>query len=183
MPISLISRPRRASGVISTGWRRRSWRCCGRKRRTARLSSFCRCTDLTGFGDAAAAERIHADGIDVRIDLTGYTSENPRTRILAFRPAPIQVNFLGYPATMGADFIDYIIVDGFLAPEDQQPWYGEKLVQLPYCYQPSDTARPSGTPVPSRAACGLPAEGFVFCCRSEERRVGKEGRFRWWTVQ
>src|SRR5437868_15022210 len=65
---------------------------------------------------------------------------------------------------MGADFIDYIIVDGFLAPEDQQPWYGEKLVQLPYCYQPSDTARPSGTPVPSRAACGLPAEGFVFCC-------------------
>ena len=132
-----------------------------RRRLIAAFDSF---TDLTGLSDAAAAERIHADGIDILADLTGYTSENPRTRILAFRPAPIQVNFLGYPATMGADFIDYIIVDGFLAPEDQQPWYGEKLVQLPYCYQPSDTARPSGTPVPSRAACGLPAEGFVFCC-------------------
>src|SRR5947207_11004032 len=131
-----------------------------RRRLIAALDSF---TDLTGFGDAAAAERIHADGIDILIDLTGYTSQNPRTRILAFRPAPIQVNFLGYPGTMGADFIDYIIVDGFLAPSDQQPFYSEKLVQLPHCYQPSDPARPAVLPT-SRADCGLPADGVVFCC-------------------
>jgi len=131
-----------------------------RRRLTTAFDSF---ADLTGIDDAAAAKRVHADGIDILIDLTGYTSQNPRTRILAFRPAPIQVNFLGYPGTMGADFIDYIIVDAFLAPEDQQPFYTEKLVQLPYCYQPSDPARP--TPLPaSRAACGLPAEGLVFCC-------------------
>src|SRR5437588_5761408 len=122
-----------------------------RQRLIAAFDSF---TDLTGFGDAAAAERIHSDGIDILIDLTGYTSENPRTRILAFRPAPIQVNFLGYRATMGADFIDYIIVDGFLAPEDQQPWYSEKLVQLPYCYQPNDPAR-TVAPAASPAASGL----------------------------
>jgi len=132
-----------------------------RRRLVAAFDSF---TDLTGLSDAAAAKRIHAEGTDILIDLTGYTSENPRTRILAFRPAAIQVNFLGYPATMGADFIDYIIVDGVLAPEDQQPWYCEKLVQLPGCYQPSDTARPSAMAAPSRAACGLPAKGFVFCC-------------------
>src|SRR5437868_11881357 len=72
---------------------------------------------------------------------------------------------------MGAEFIDYIIVDDFLAPEDQQPCYSEKLVQLPGCYQPSDTTRPSGTPVPSRAVCGLPAEGFVFCCFSPSYKL------------
>src|SRR5205085_8535473 len=132
-----------------------------RRRLIAAFDSF---TDLTGLSDAAAAERIHADGIDVLVDLTGYTSENPRTRILAFRPAPIQVNFLGFPGTMGAEFIDYIIVDDFLAPEDHQPGYSEELVRLPHCYQPSDTARPTGSPALPRAACSLPDNGFVFCC-------------------
>ena len=115
-----------------------------------------RLPDLSGIDDAAAAARIQAAGIDILVDLTGYTSQNPRSRILAFRPAPVQVNFLGYPGTMGADFIDYIIVDEFLAPPDQQPFYAEKLVQLPDCYQPSDPARPAGMPPLSRAACGLP---------------------------
>src|SRR5207248_965821 len=141
--------------------------CCGpddgsgmRQRLIAAFDSF---TDLTGMDDAAAAARMHADGIDILIDLTGYTSQNQRTRILAFRPAPIQVNFLGYPGTMGANFIDCIIVDGFLAPPDQQPFYSEKLVQLPHCYQPSDPARPAVRPA-SRTGCGLPADGVVFCC-------------------
>jgi predicted O-linked N-acetylglucosamine transferase (SPINDLY family) len=132
-----------------------------RQRLVAAFDNF---TDLTGIDDAAAAARIHADGIDILVDLTGYTSQNPRSRILAFRPAPVQVNFLGYPGTMGADFIDYIIVDEFLAPPDQQPFYSEKLVQLPHCYQPSDPTRPAGMPALSRAAYGLPAEGPVFCC-------------------
>ncbi|TMJ59656.1 MAG: tetratricopeptide repeat protein [Alphaproteobacteria bacterium] len=132
-----------------------------RHRLVAAFDSF---VDLTAIDDATAAERIHADGIDILVDLTGYTSENPRTRILAFRPAPIQVNFLGFPGTMGAEFIDYIIVDDFLAPEDHQPGYSETLIQSPHCYQPSDTARPTGSPALPRAACGLPADGFVFCC-------------------
>jgi predicted O-linked N-acetylglucosamine transferase (SPINDLY family) len=127
------------------------------------VAAFDKFTDLTGHDDAAAAARIYADGIDILIDLTGYTSQNPRTQILAFRPAPIQVNFLGYPGTMGANFIDYIIVDGFLAPPEQQPFYSEKLVQLPHCYQPSDPARPAALPA-SRTECHLPEDGVVFCC-------------------
>jgi protein O-GlcNAc transferase len=136
--------------------------CSGMRQRL--VAAFDNFTDLSGIDDAAAATRIHADGIDILVDLTGHTSQNPRSRILAFRPAPVQVNFLGYPGTMGADFIDYIIVDEFLAPPDQQPFYAEKLVQLPDCYQPSDPARPAGMPPLSRAACGLPADGLVFCC-------------------
>jgi protein O-GlcNAc transferase len=139
-----------------------------RRRLVAAFDSF---VDLTGIDDATASERIHADGIDILVDLTGYTSENPRTRVLAFRPAPIQVNFLGFPGTMGAEFIDYIIVDRFLAPADHQPGYSEKLVPLPDCYQPSDTARPTGTPGLSRAACGLPAEAFVFCCFNQSYKL------------
>jgi predicted O-linked N-acetylglucosamine transferase (SPINDLY family) len=131
-----------------------------RRRLVAAFDSF---ADLTGIDDAAAAEHIHADGIDILVDLTGYTSQDPRARILGFRPAPVQVSLLGYPGTMGADFIDYIIVDRFLGPADHQPFYSEKLVRLPHCYLPSDTRRPVAMPAASRAGCGLPAEGFVFC--------------------
>jgi protein O-GlcNAc transferase len=138
-----------------------------RRRLVAAFDGF---TDLTGIDDAEAAGQIHADGIDILIDLTGYTSQNPRARILGFRPAPIQVNFLGFPGTMGADFIDYLIVDRFLAPEDHQPFYSEKLVRLPYCYLPSDTSRPVPMPA-SRAACGLPAEGFVFCSFNQSYKL------------
>ena len=120
--------------------------------------------DVTALSDGAAAERIHADGTDILIDLTGYTSENPRPRILAFRPAPIQASYVGFPGTMGAPFIDYLIVDDFLAPAEQAAFYSEKLVRLPYSYQPSDTARPNGMPAASLEACGLPPGGFVFCC-------------------
>jgi protein O-GlcNAc transferase len=139
-----------------------------RRRLVAAFDSF---VDLTGIDDATAAERIHADGIDILVDLTGYTSENPRTRILAFRPAPIQVNFLGFPGTMGAEFFDYIIVDGFLAPANHQPGFGETLVPLPHCYQPSDTARPTGTSGLSRIFCGLPAEAFAFCCFNQSYKL------------
>ncbi|HEX3535756.1 MAG TPA: tetratricopeptide repeat protein [Stellaceae bacterium] len=127
------------------------------------VAAFDRFVDITGIGDAAAAERIHANGIDILIDLNAY-SGRPRTRIGALRPAPVQVNFLGYPGTMGVDFIDYIIVDPVIAPADQQPHFTEKLVQLPYCYQPSDTTREIAPPPASRAAAGLPEGGFVFCC-------------------
>src|SRR5439155_13261611 len=131
-----------------------------RHRLVAGFDSF---ADLTGLDDAVAAARIHGDGIDILVDMTGYTSQNPRARILASRPAPIQVSFLGYPGTMGADFIDYIIVDRFLAPAEHQPFYSERLVRLPHCYQPSDTSRPAAMPAASRAACGLPAGGLVLC--------------------
>jgi protein O-GlcNAc transferase len=124
--------------------------------------AFDRFVDIDKMPHRQAAELIHSDAIDILIDLTGYTGYC-RPEILACRPASIQVSHLGFPGTMGADFIDYIIVDPFLVPMDQQPFYSEKLVYLPDCYQPSDTRRKIADPPPTRAACGLPEQGFVFC--------------------
>ena len=126
-------------------------------------AAFDRFVDLRAVDDQAAARQIHDLGTDILVDLTGY-AENGRTRILASRPAPIQVNGIGYTGTSGADFIDYIIADPFVAPMDQQPFFSERLVHLPHCYMPSDTKRKILDRTPTRAECGLPPDGFVFCC-------------------
>ena len=112
---------------------------------------------------AEAASRIHADEIDVLVDLKGLTAD-ARTEIMACRPAPIQVNFLGYSGTMGAEFIDYIVADPFILPMNKASYLDEKIVHLPGCYQPNDTRRPMAAETPSRADYGLPEESFVYCC-------------------
>jgi predicted O-linked N-acetylglucosamine transferase (SPINDLY family) len=127
------------------------------------VSAFDHFIDAQALSHAEAAQRIHDDRIDILIDLKGYTGDS-RTEILVNRPAPIQVNSLGYPGTMGADFIDYIIADPTTAPLNHQPFYSEAIVDLPHCYQPNDTQRAISATTPSRAACGLPEEGVVFCC-------------------
>jgi protein O-GlcNAc transferase len=109
-----------------------------------------------------SAQRIFEDDIDILIDLKGYTG-GVRTEILVDRPAPIQVNYVGYPGTMGADFIDYIIGDPFVTPMEHQANYSEKIVQLPGSYQPNDTKRPISDKPFTRAQFGLPEQGFVFC--------------------
>src|SRR5580704_6387091 len=125
------------------------------------VSAFDRFTDIDALAHRDAAARIRADDIDILVDLKGHT-HRARPKILAFRPAPVQVNYLGYPGTMGAPFIDYIIADDFIVPRDRQMLFTEKLAYLPDCYQPNDTRRDIAA-APSRAACGLPAQGFVFC--------------------
>ncbi|HYD67760.1 tetratricopeptide repeat protein [Azospirillum sp.] len=123
---------------------------------------FDRFVDLALEPHAAAARRIRADGVDILVDLKGHT-QGARPEIPAFRPAPVQAHWLGYPGSMGADFIDYVIADAVTAPAALQPHVAERIVRLPGCYQPNDRTRLiAGTP--SRAACGLPAQGFVFCC-------------------
>jgi predicted O-linked N-acetylglucosamine transferase (SPINDLY family)/SAM-dependent methyltransferase len=109
-----------------------------------------------------AARAIHDDEIDVLVDLKGYTRD-ARTEILAYRPAPIQVNFLGYPGTMGADFIDYILADAIVAPMEHQPDYPERIVHLPNTYQPNDRQRRISNEPVTRAEYGLPKSAFVFC--------------------
>jgi predicted O-linked N-acetylglucosamine transferase (SPINDLY family) len=126
--------------------------------------------DLRSYDDGAAAERIHGDNIDILIDITGYTRYG-RTRILAFHPAPVQVNLPGFPGTLGAEFIDYIIADPFVVPSDHQQFYAEKLVHLPYSYQPNDTKREISERTPSREECGLPPKGFVFCCFNNTYKI------------
>ena len=118
--------------------------------------------DVRHISDLEAAQKIRAMEVDIAVDLKGYTKDC-RPQILAHRPAPIQVNYLGHPSTMGADFIDYILVDPFIVPTDQQPYFTEKLVHLPDCYQVNDSQRAIAEQLPSRENSGLPPDGFVFC--------------------
>ena len=118
--------------------------------------------DIRTLSPLDAARRIREDQIDILVDLTGYTRDT-RTEILALRPAPIQVNYLGFPGTMGASFMDYIVVDEFVVPASQQQHFSEKLVHLPGCYQANDSHREVDPRTPTRQECGLPPSGFVFC--------------------
>ena len=137
----------------------------------ARLErAFDRFVDIHDMQDREAAELIRTDAVDILIDLNGYTGDS-RAAILAYRPAPIQVNYLGFTATMGADFVDYIIVDRFVVPMDQQAFFSERLVHLPDCYQCNDDKREIAERTPSRAECGLPEAGFVFCCFSNSYKI------------
>lgn len=126
------------------------------------IRSFDHFVDIQMASHEAAAQRIYEDQIDILIDLKGYTGD-ARTEILVNRPAPIQVNYVGYPGTMGADFIDYIVADSFVAPMEQAPYYSEKIVHLPYCYQPNDSKRVIASTQHTRQMHGLPDNAFVFC--------------------
>ena len=121
--------------------------------------------ELAFLDDREAALRIAADDIDILVDLKGFTTDS-RPGILAYRPAPIQVNYLGYPGSMGTKHIDYILADAVVAPFAMQPFFDEAIVHLPYSYQPNDRRRPGPDPDASREAYGLPVAGFVFCCSS-----------------
>lgn len=138
--------------------------------RTRLDRAFDRFVDIRDMSHAEAAARIRADKVGILVDLKGYT-HHARPQISACRAAPVQVSYLGYPATMGADFIDYIIVDKFVVPESQQPFFSERLVHLPNCYQVNDSRREIATMVPSREACGLPAEAFVFCSFNNSYKI------------
>ena len=135
--------------------------------------AFDRFADVRDLSDVQIAQRIADDGVDILIDLTGYT-QHARPQVLAMRPAPIQVNYLGYPGTMGATFIDYILVDDFIAPPSRQPFFTEKLVQLPGCYQANDGKREIALRTPTRAQCGLPESGFVFCAFHNSYKISPE---------
>ncbi|HYH37244.1 MAG TPA: tetratricopeptide repeat protein [Azospirillum sp.] len=120
---------------------------------------FDRFVEASALTDLQIAERIRQDEVDVLVDLNGYT-QGARTRILAMRPAPIQVNYLGFAGTMGVPYIDYMFTDRFLTPPGAEAHYAEKLVFLP-SYQPNSTR--AITPGQfARSAFGLPENGFVF---------------------
>jgi predicted O-linked N-acetylglucosamine transferase (SPINDLY family) len=136
------------------------------------ITSFDRFVDLEAASFAEAASRIREDGVDILVDLKGYTA-GARPQILALRPSRIQVSYLGYPGTMGTDFVDFILADPFVVPRGQQPYFTERIVHLADCYQVNDNARPISPRIPSRAECGLPEAGFVFCCFSTASKITK----------
>jgi len=127
--------------------------------------------DIAHMQDQTAAARIADDGIDVLVDLQGYT-HHARTGILTFRPAPIQAQFLGYPGTMGTRLVDYLIADKFIIPESHFRHYAERIVHLPDCYQPNDPQRAIG-PAPTRSEAGLPGTGLVFCSFNETYKISR----------
>ena len=129
-----------------------------RQRIIQSMDFFYKIGDLT---DEAAAKLIREHEIDILVDLHGQTL-GARPCLLAYRPAPIQITYLGLPATTGLPFIDYMIVDRFLVPEELVDYYSEKPIYMPDVYQVSDRKRLSA-PAPTRDACGLPQDGFVFC--------------------
>ncbi|MSP94843.1 MAG: tetratricopeptide repeat protein [Alphaproteobacteria bacterium] len=136
----------------------------------ARLTrSFERFIDARGENDAAIAARMREEEIDIAVDLKGFTSD-ARPDIFAFRPAPVQVNYLGFPASMGADFMDYLIADSVLVPETDEIYYSENIVRLPHSYQPNDRSRGIAA-TPSRAEAGLPQHAFVFCCFNNSYKI------------
>lgn len=124
------------------------------------MRSFDRFLNVRTMSDAGIAALVRENEIDILIDLTGLTA-SARPGVLSLRPAPVQVNYLGFAGTMGASFIDYILADPTVIPESQQIFYREKVVYLPDCYLPHDRARIIGQ-APSRAQAGLPERGFVF---------------------
>jgi predicted O-linked N-acetylglucosamine transferase (SPINDLY family) len=133
------------------------------------VKSFDAFHDVRTQSDRDIAALLHDAQVDIAVDLKGFT-QHSRPEILAHRPAPIQVGYLGYPGTIGAEFLDYVLADPIVLPFDQQPFYTEKIVQLPDCYQVNDSTRVIAE-TPTRAAAGLPDEGFVFCCFNNNYKI------------
>jgi predicted O-linked N-acetylglucosamine transferase (SPINDLY family) len=136
--------------------------------------------EIDGLSDADAAARIHADGIDILVDLNGYT-QRARTEIPAMRPAPVQVNFLGYPGTTGAAFFDYILADRFVIRKEDFGGYSEKPARMPACYAPNDRRRSVGE-AQARPGLGLPQAGLVFCCFNQAFKILPEVFTAWMRI-
>ena len=126
--------------------------------------------DVREKSDQDIAIQLHALGIDIAVDLMGFTGAC-RPRIFAARPAPVQVNFVGFPGTMGASYMDYILADRIVIPAADATYYSEKIVYLPDCYQPNDDKRRVADKVPTRSEAGLPEQGFVFCCFNNSYKI------------
>lgn len=118
--------------------------------------------DVSALNDAEVASAIHEAGIDILIDLKGYT-QGARTAVLMLHPAPVQVNYLGYPGTLGDNICDYIITDPFVTPLASEADYSESFAYMPHSYQPHGCGDTIGCK-PTRAEAGLAEAGFVFCC-------------------
>src|SRR5215475_9552329 len=126
--------------------------------------------DISRLSDLSARDLIGDNQIDILVNLNGYFGRS-RTGVFAQRAAPIQVNYLGFPGTLGATYMDYIIADEHVIPENNKVFYNEKVVYLPNSYQANDQKKKISSRVFSRAECGLPKMGFVFCCFNNSYKI------------
>ena len=137
-------------------------------------------TSITDLDDAAAARRIADDGVQILVDLNGYTREG-RTRLVALRPAPVIVNWLGFPGTMASPYHHYIVADDWIIPQDHELYYSEKVLRLP-CYQPNNRMRTVADHRPTRREAGLPDEAMVYCCFNGSHKISRFTFERWLTI-
>lgn len=134
------------------------------------LKAFDQFIDARDMSSAQIAQLMRSLEVDIAVDLGGYTSDT-RTDIFSYRPAPVQVNYLGYPGTMGVDYFDYILADRHIIPPEQQQFYNEKVVYLPDTYLPTDNSVQISPHTPTRSECGLPETGVVFCSFSHDYKI------------
>ena len=132
--------------------------------------SFDSFADVQSMGDKDIALQARQDEIDIAVDLNGYT-QYARSGIFAYRAAPIQINYLGYPGTMGSNFMDYIVADRFLIPGENQKYFNEKPLYLPNTYMPTDYSRELSQKPMNRSKLGLPDDAFVFCCFNNNYKI------------
>ncbi len=145
-----------------------------------RLADATHLHDVAGMRHADIAARIRATGIDLLFDLRGWGGGGT-PEVLAMRPAPLQLNWLAYPGTSGAPWMDAVLGDAFVLPPGLEPHFSERVLRLPRAFQPSDNTRVVEAP-PSRAACGLPEEGVVFCCFNNSYKLNPRSMARAFAV-
>ena len=134
------------------------------------VKAFDEIVDITGIGDREAAVTIKQRQIDILVNLNGYFGRE-RQGVFSYKPCPIQVNYLGFPGTLGTDYIDYIIADPRVIPSNHEAYYTEKVVYLPDTYQVNDSKRPIAERTPTRAEFKLPETNFVFCCFNNNYKI------------
>ncbi|MGD1037340.1 MAG: glycosyl transferase [Roseiarcus sp.] len=136
--------------------------------------------DINGLSDEEAAARIGQDEVDILVDLNGYTKD-ARTRVFSLCPAPIAVNWFGFPGTMGSPYHHYIIADEHIIPQESEIYYSEKVARLS-CYQPNDRKRRVAAERPMRSDERLPDDAFVFCCLNGMQKVTPQTFANWMTI-
>ena len=134
------------------------------------VNAFDQFIDVRDRTDKEIAQLARQLSIDIAVDLNGFTADN-RFGIFSYRAAPIQVCYLGYPGTVGADYMDYIIADPIVIPQESQIHYSGKIAYLPHCYQVNDRKRVISNRVFTREELGLPESGFVFCCFNNNYKI------------
>ncbi len=132
--------------------------------------AFDEIVDIARMGDREAAVAVRSREIDILVSLNGYFGD-ARQGVFAHRPSPVQVNYLGFPGTLGADCIDYLIADATVIPDASREHYCEKIAYLPDCYQANDRKRAIADRTFSREELGLPESGFVFCCFNNAYKI------------
>ena len=143
-------------------------------------NSFDHWTDFAELSDRQAAEKIAGDGIDILIDVNGYT-KHARTAIFAYRPAPVIVNWCGYPGTMGSPWHNYVVADPVIAPPEHEIYFSEKVLRIG-CNQPIDRRRAIDPRTPGRAEAGLPETGVVYACLNGMQKITESVFSRWMTI-